>query len=330
MNIKSLYYFVEAAKDLNFTQTAKRLYISQQALSQHITKLEEQYGLSLFIRKPRLTLSYAGESLLPHAERLLREEQLVKHLFSDISKQEQGSLRIAVTIPRCRVFLPKVVHDFKQRYPNVHLDIITPSTTSALNMVVGGDCNIAIGLLRLHHPDLEMIELAQDPWYVLISDSLLREHYSDEEVSTILNSKTVTFPMVSKIPFIIGNSRSDPESSFKNQASNPDNNLNILFSSTSPQNFPEFAIQGYAAVIESHMSLSSFRDSLPDHVHVLTWGNPYPSSQMTMTMVSLAYNKNRYMPSHCEYFIKLITEYFEELKHETTTDIQLDNGLSEV
>ena len=36
MNTKSLFYFVEAAKDMNFTQTAKRLYISQQALSQHI------------------------------------------------------------------------------------------------------------------------------------------------------------------------------------------------------------------------------------------------------------------------------------------------------
>ena len=307
MNTKSLYYFVEAAKDLNFTQTAKRLYISQQALSQHITKLEEQYGLSLFIRKPRLTLSYAGEALLPHAQRLLHEEQLVKHIFSDIANQEQGSLRVAVTIPRCRYFLPKIVHDFKQRYPNVHLDVITPSTTSSLNMVITGDCSVAIGTLRLKHPDLEMIPLIKDPWYVLLPDSLLREHYSEEQVVEILNSENVTYSMISRIPFVTGNNLSDPEGESKRKALDPDYSPNVLFTSSSPQNFLEFAMQGYAALIVSGMALMAFRDLLPDHVHIL----PLKSSDSS-TIVSLAYNKEQYMPSHCKYFIQLVTEYFRE------------------
>ena len=307
MNLKSLYYFVEAAKDLNFTQTAKRLYISQQALSQHITKLEDQYGLSLFIRKPKLVLSYAGEALLPHAERLLHEEQMVKHMFNDIANQEQGSLRVAVTIPRCRGFLPKIVHAFKQRYPNVHLDIITPSTTSALNMVITGDCNIAIGRLVLNHPDLEMIELTKDPWYVLIPDSLLHEHYRDEQVVEILNSEKLTFPMISKIPLITGNNLSDSEGDSKRKALDPDYSINVLFTSSSPQNFPEFAIQGYAGLIVSQMALTAFRDLLPDYVHIL----PLKASKSS-TIVSLAYNKEQYMPSHCKYFIKLVTDYFNE------------------
>ena len=307
MNIKSLYYFVEAAKDLNFTQTAKRLYISQQALSQHITKLEEQYGLSLFIRKPRLMLSYAGEALLPHAQRLLHEEQMVKHMFSDIANQEQGSLRIAVTIPRCRYLLPKIVHDFKQRYPNVGLDILTPSTTSALNMVVSGDCNVAIGMLRLKHSDLEMIRLTKDPWYVLIPDSLLREHCSEEQIAEILNSEQITYSMISKIPIIAGNNLSDPEGESKRKALDPEYSRNVLFTSSSPQSFPEFAIQGYAALIVSQMSLLAFRDLLPDYVHIL----PLKTSESS-TIISLAYNKEQYMPSHCKYFIQLVTKYFKE------------------
>ena len=48
MNLLSLYYFVELAKELHVTNTAQKLYISQQNLSQHIQRLEQYYGVPLF------------------------------------------------------------------------------------------------------------------------------------------------------------------------------------------------------------------------------------------------------------------------------------------
>ena len=62
MNLISLYYFSELAKDLHMTQTANRLFISQQTLSNHIKRLEEQLGVKLLYRKPALSLTYAGNS----------------------------------------------------------------------------------------------------------------------------------------------------------------------------------------------------------------------------------------------------------------------------
>lgn len=56
----SLYYFTEAAKDLNFTQTASRLFLSQQNLSSHIARLESKCGCKLFLRKPKMQLTYEG------------------------------------------------------------------------------------------------------------------------------------------------------------------------------------------------------------------------------------------------------------------------------
>ena len=67
MDTVSLIYFSEAAKDLNFTKTAQRLFISQQTLSNHIARLEEAYQVKLFERKPRLMLTSAGETLLSFA-----------------------------------------------------------------------------------------------------------------------------------------------------------------------------------------------------------------------------------------------------------------------
>ena len=51
MDITSLYYFSELAKDLHMTRTANRLFISQQTLSNHIQRLEEYYGVKLLYRK---------------------------------------------------------------------------------------------------------------------------------------------------------------------------------------------------------------------------------------------------------------------------------------
>ena len=71
MNLLTLYYFVELARELHVTNTAQKLYISQQNLSQHIQRLEQYYGVSLFHRKPKLALTYEGEQLYAVAVKIL-------------------------------------------------------------------------------------------------------------------------------------------------------------------------------------------------------------------------------------------------------------------
>lgn len=64
LNIKSIEYFLITAEELNFTRAAERLYISQQALSSHIKRLEEEYHVQLFARKPSLHLTPEGEQMV--------------------------------------------------------------------------------------------------------------------------------------------------------------------------------------------------------------------------------------------------------------------------
>ena len=70
MNFTNLDYFLALTKEMNFTQAAKKLHISQQALSNHILRLEEEFGVSLFDRGTPLTLTAAGKRLLVHAQEL--------------------------------------------------------------------------------------------------------------------------------------------------------------------------------------------------------------------------------------------------------------------
>ncbi|MBR0106870.1 MAG: LysR family transcriptional regulator, partial [Lachnospiraceae bacterium] len=71
MDLTSLYYFTELAKDLHITATANRLFLSQQSLSNHLARLEAYYGAPLFYRRPSLSLTAAGEKVLKFAQQLL-------------------------------------------------------------------------------------------------------------------------------------------------------------------------------------------------------------------------------------------------------------------
>ena len=104
MNLISLYYFTELAKELHVTNTSQRLYISQQNLTQHIQRLEQHYGVLLFVRKPKLALTYAGEQLLIAANKILAEETELINRLSNISKTGAGRLRVGIPSYICSCF----------------------------------------------------------------------------------------------------------------------------------------------------------------------------------------------------------------------------------
>ena len=92
MDTISLYYFTEAAKDLNFTQTANRLFLSQQNLSSHIARLESKCGCKLFQRKPKVQLTYEGELFLAYAK-----EAVAFALLADCCVREKPNVLPSVT-----------------------------------------------------------------------------------------------------------------------------------------------------------------------------------------------------------------------------------------
>ena len=71
INFLNLEYFLVAAEELNFTRAARKLYISQQSLSNHISNLEKEFDVILFNRTSPLTLTYAGRALKTRARELL-------------------------------------------------------------------------------------------------------------------------------------------------------------------------------------------------------------------------------------------------------------------
>ena len=97
MNFQNLEYFLTVAEEMNVTRAARRLHISEQALSRQIGKLEGELDVKLFERTPRFTLSPAGKRLKAAAEPIGNIHRQLHLELDDLNSNNTGELRIGVS-----------------------------------------------------------------------------------------------------------------------------------------------------------------------------------------------------------------------------------------
>ena len=97
MTIKQLDYFMEVARSLNYSEAAKRLYISQPALSRSIASLEEEMGVRLFFRnKHNVTLTPAGLVLASKIPRLGADLSRIVVEVQQTEEGQRGKMRLGI------------------------------------------------------------------------------------------------------------------------------------------------------------------------------------------------------------------------------------------
>ncbi|MCL2378683.1 MAG: LysR family transcriptional regulator [Defluviitaleaceae bacterium] len=139
-------YFEEVARERSFTKAAKNLYISQQSLSEYIKRMEEYYGVQLFIRRPSLNLTHAGELLLEHVNKALYQEERLLAEFSYLSSQKKGKIRVGITPTRAPIFFPMIFSRFNKLYPHVELSLREDHTSYLVKDLMNGKIDFTIGL----------------------------------------------------------------------------------------------------------------------------------------------------------------------------------------
>ncbi|SMC32773.1 LysR family transcriptional regulator [Sporomusa malonica] len=122
MDIRQLRYFVAAAEHLNFTAAARHVYISPQALSQQISELESDLGVILFNRNRYSTsLTAAGEALLREAKAIIAKTEEAIQITRQAASGISGRLKIGYLGFAEKNFLPKLIYQFRQKYPSIEL-----------------------------------------------------------------------------------------------------------------------------------------------------------------------------------------------------------------
>lgn len=114
----------EIEREGSLTAAAKRVGLTQSALSHSVRKLEERLGANLWEREGRgLRLTPAGRHLLSFAERVLPQFEHAERVVAQMARGERGTLRIGMECHPCYRWLLKVVEPYVNQFRDVELDV---------------------------------------------------------------------------------------------------------------------------------------------------------------------------------------------------------------
>lgn len=172
-------FFLLVAEEMSISRAAAKAFISQQAMSAHIQRLEKQYGTALFNRRPRLSLTQAGERLLY----MLRQVQQLEEAFERETGSQpdivRGHINIGITYARATVMLPAVLRRYNEKYPGVDISIQTNFADNLENRLLFGYLDFAISTWEMNSPQLEATVLSEEEVYLIASENLLRRYFGE-------------------------------------------------------------------------------------------------------------------------------------------------------
>ena len=122
MELRQLRYLVALDEERSFTRAASKVLVAQPALSQQIAKLEAELGVPLVDRTTRrVAMTEAGERLVEHARRVLKEVDVAEEEIADLAGVRSGRLTIGASQTVGGFDLLRLLATFHRRYPDVDL-----------------------------------------------------------------------------------------------------------------------------------------------------------------------------------------------------------------
>jgi DNA-binding transcriptional LysR family regulator len=172
MQFQQLQYFVAVAETRHFTRAADLVHVAQPSLSQQIKALERELGADLFLRaRGNITLTDAGEALLPLARRILADADTARHEVQELAQLRSGRIRLGATPSLCTGLLPDVLRAFHDRYPGIRLLIEEGGSHDLVRELARGALDLALVVLPLPTPSpaLKTVELLREDLVIVSS-----------------------------------------------------------------------------------------------------------------------------------------------------------------
>ena len=144
MRIEQLQAFIAITETGNFGQAAKKCGVTQSTISRQIQALEQGLGLPLFHRSTQAKLTLGGEKLLPRAQRICQEWHKASVECADLIAGKQPELCVAAIHSVCAHYLPPILQQFCNDYPEVQLRVTALGSDRALKVLRDGLIDVAI------------------------------------------------------------------------------------------------------------------------------------------------------------------------------------------
>lgn len=305
MTTQQLKYVLMLAETRSFSIAAKKLYITQPALSLYIMNLEEQLGASLFDRSSSpIKLTSVGDEYVKTAQKILDLEAELSNKISDILELKQGLLSVGVTHVRGAYLIADAIAAYSKKHPGIKMNIIEAETGKLQEEVLNGSIDFFIGndsvqnnLLSINNIGLEHLFLAV-PKNNPNNKSL--EPYQVPPKEIIKNKYTsrtlVDFSIFSKESFISLQPSQSVHTLTLDLCSKAGFEPNVILQTNK--------LETAYSLVEKGLGVSIVSDTLIRHGNLKSQPVYYalPEKMATRNIV-VAYKKNRYISRMAEEFI---------------------------
>lgn len=137
---------VEAIHDAgSVTAAARRLNVSQPALSHGLRELEERLCTRLFIRETRgVRITPEGERVLEASRRVLTELERAEEDIAQLRNGGRGVLRITTECYTCYHWIPAILHRLHQEHPGLDVGLVPDATYRTLEAIMADEVDLAV------------------------------------------------------------------------------------------------------------------------------------------------------------------------------------------
>ncbi|MBP2323598.1 DNA-binding transcriptional LysR family regulator [Kibdelosporangium banguiense] len=152
--LQQLRYFLAVAETRHFTKAAEQTRVAQPSLSKQIQSLEAELGTPLFIRvRGNVTLTPAGETLMPIARRILADVDTAKHEVGELVGLRRGRVRVGATPSLCVSVFADVLARYHAQYPGIRLLVEESGSRDLSRSLLRGDLDLALVIVPPSGPD---------------------------------------------------------------------------------------------------------------------------------------------------------------------------------
>ncbi|MDP1605852.1 MAG: LysR family transcriptional regulator [Rhodocyclaceae bacterium] len=193
---RRLQVFHAVAKQLSFTKAAEVLFMTQPAVTFQIKQLEEHFNTRLFDRgHGRISLTPAGELVLTYAEKILGLSGEMDVRLSEMTGEVGGSLLVGASTTIAEFLLPRILGEFKAKFPNVKPCLVV-ANSEAIEMRVA-EHTIDIGFIESpsHQPNLQTEVCCEDELQIICSPK-----FPLARMKEVTPQQLIEYPFVSREP----------------------------------------------------------------------------------------------------------------------------------
>lgn len=194
MDRRQIEYFVEVARQLNFTRAASMLHISQPSLSKTIKNLEAELGALLLYRGARrLELTDAGKAFLVSAKKVLDAFENLTSELNDVIDLKKGEIKIGIPPIIGAAFFSKLISEYKESYPSIDMLLTEVGSNKIKHGVDEGTLDIGLVCnVSVQKGNFETIKLLKDPLMLIM-----------QKDNPLADKKVIDFSLIEKEPFIL-------------------------------------------------------------------------------------------------------------------------------